>query len=217
MTRLALFDLDNTLVDHDEAFRRWAEEFTADRGLGAGAVERLVALDGHGYLPRETLFARVKEDFGIDGQVEDLWAAYRRRMPDLVHCHQEVRDGLTRLRTAGWRVAIVTNGRADNQLGKIRRTGLDEVVDAWAVSEAEGVRKPDRGLFEIAATRAGASLGDGGWVIGDHPVMDVAGGQAIGFATIWIDRGAWAGREPASDHTVTDVTEAIGILLSDGR
>ncbi|GIH64336.1 HAD family hydrolase [Microbispora siamensis] len=70
-----------------------------------------------------------------------------------------MRDGLARLRTAGWRVAIVTNGRADNQLGKIRRIGLDEVVDGWAVSEAEGVRKPDRGLFEIAATRAGAHRG----------------------------------------------------------
>jgi putative hydrolase of the HAD superfamily len=214
VTRLALFDLDNTLIDHDEAFRRWAGEFADDRGLDAGAVERLVVLDGHGYLPRETLFAQIKEDFGVEGHVEDLWAAYRRRMPELVRCPREVRDGLTRLRTTGWRVAIVTNGPADNQLGKIRRTGLDEVVDAWAVSGAEGVRKPDRGLFEIAAARAGAGLDAGGWVIGDHPVMDVAGGQAIGFATIWIDRGAWAGREPAADHTVADVTEAIGILLS---
>ncbi|MEU8177361.1 HAD-IA family hydrolase [Microbispora hainanensis] len=214
MTRLALFDLDNTLVDRDEAFRRWAEEFANDHGLDAEAVERLVALDEHGYLPRETLFAHIQEDFGIDGPAEDLWDAYRRRMPHLARCPQEVRDGLTRLRTAGWRVAIVTNGHADNQLGKIRSTGLDEVVDAWAVSGAEGVRKPERGLFEIAATRAGASLDTGGWVIGDHPVMDMAGGRAIGFATIWIDRGTWAGQEPAPDHTVTDVTEAIRILLS---
>lgn len=214
MTRLALFDLDNTLVDRDEAFRRWAEEFANDHGLDAEAVERLVTLDKHGYLPRETLFAHIREDFGIDGPAGDLWDAYRRRMPHLARCPQEVRDGLARLRTTGWRVAIVTNGHADNQLGKIRSTGLDEVVDAWAVSGAEGVRKPERGLFEIAATRAGASLDTGGWVIGDHPVMDMAGGRAIGFATIWIDRGTWAGQEPAPDHTVTDVTEAIGILLS---
>ncbi|WP_432926567.1 HAD family hydrolase [Microbispora sp. CA-135349] len=219
MTRLALFDLDNTLIDRDGAFRRWVEEFADDHGLGAEAVERLVALDGHGYLPRETLFARAKEDFGIDGDVDDLRAAYGRRMSDLAHCPQEVRDGLIRLRTTGWRVAIVTNGQADHQLDKIRRTGLDEVVHAWAVSGAEGVRKPDRGLFEIAASRAGASLDAGGWMIGDHPVRDVAGGRAIGLATIWIDQGAWAGQEPASDHTVADVTEAIGILLSeeDGR
>ncbi|MFI7631834.1 HAD family hydrolase [Microbispora rosea] len=215
MTRLALFDLDNTLIDRDAAFRSWAEEFAGGHGLGAEEVERLVALDEHGYLPRETLLAQVKEDYGLDGRVEDLWAAYRRRIPDFVHCPPEVRDGLARLRTAGWRVAIVTNGHAESQLGKIRRVGLDEVVDAWAVSGAEGVRKPDRGLFEIAATRAGASLGAGGWMVGDHPVMDVAGGRAIGFATIWIDRGGWTGQEPASDHTVTDVTEAIGILLSE--
>ncbi|GLX10425.1 hypothetical protein [Microbispora sp. NBRC 16548] len=49
MTMPALFDLDNTLADRDEAFRRWAEEFADVHGLGDEAVERLVALDEHGY------------------------------------------------------------------------------------------------------------------------------------------------------------------------
>lgn len=52
VTRLALFDLDNILIDRDEAFRRWAEEFADGHGLGAEAVERLVALDTYGYPPR---------------------------------------------------------------------------------------------------------------------------------------------------------------------
>ncbi|MEV1200035.1 HAD family hydrolase, partial [Microbispora rosea] len=91
MTRLALFDLDNTLIDRDAAFRSWAEEFVDGHGMGAEEVERLVALDEHGYLPRETLLAQVKEDYGLDGRVEDLWAAYRRRIPDFVHCPPEVR------------------------------------------------------------------------------------------------------------------------------
>ncbi len=30
----ALFDLDNTLVDRDEAFRRWAEEFADGEAIG---------------------------------------------------------------------------------------------------------------------------------------------------------------------------------------
>ncbi|GAB2916551.1 hypothetical protein ACFMQL_19120 [Nonomuraea fastidiosa] len=41
MQRLALFDLDNTLVNLDEAFQVWAEEFAADHGLGNGAVDWL--------------------------------------------------------------------------------------------------------------------------------------------------------------------------------
>jgi FMN phosphatase YigB (HAD superfamily) len=38
----------------------------------------------------------------------------------------------------------------DNQLGKIRNTGVSEVVDAWGVSDELGVRKPDPEVFRIA-------------------------------------------------------------------
>jgi putative hydrolase of the HAD superfamily len=50
--RLALFDLDNTLIDLDAAFRVWAGEFAAERALGAETVDWLVAVDREG-LPHE--------------------------------------------------------------------------------------------------------------------------------------------------------------------
>ncbi|MER5320485.1 HAD family hydrolase [Streptosporangium roseum] len=84
-------------------------------------------------------------------------------------------EGLVRLRASGWKVAIVTSGMADNQLGKIQRTGLAEAVDAYALSGAEGVRKPDVGLFEIAARRCGMALAGGGWMVGDHLIKDIGG------------------------------------------
>jgi HAD superfamily hydrolase (TIGR01549 family) len=111
-------------------------------------------------------------------------------------------DGLFRLRASGWRVAIVTNGTADNQLGKIQRTGLAEAVDAYALSGIEGIRKPAVGLFEIAAKRCGAALADGGWMIGDHLVADVEGGHAAGLRT----------RDHGANHVVTDVLQAMEIL-----
>ncbi|MFC7648345.1 HAD family hydrolase [Streptosporangium lutulentum] len=97
-------------------------------------------------------------------------------------------------------MAIVTNGTADNQLGKIQRTGLAEAVDAYALSGVEGIRKPDVGLFEIAAKRCGATLADGGWMIGGHLVADIGGGRAAGLRTIWIDRGTWLGGPRRSDR-----------------
>ena len=147
--------------------------------------------------------------------VEELWGRYRRRMPHLVRCRPEVLDGLSRLRTAGWRVAIVTNGTADNQLGKIRNTGLADAVDAWVLSGAEGIRKPDTRLFEIAAQRCGTTLAKGGWMVGDNLVADVGGGQGAGLRTIWIDRGTWPGRDHAAHHVVTDVIQAMEILRRD--
>jgi FMN phosphatase YigB (HAD superfamily) len=109
-------------------------------------------------------------------------------------------------------VAIVTNGTADNQFGKLQQTGLAEAVDAYALSGAEGIRKPDRRLFEIAANRCGMVLDAGGWVIGDNPIADVAGGRAAGLRTIWIAQGAWADHEHDADHVVADVLQAMEIL-----
>ncbi|MGV9596782.1 HAD family hydrolase [Streptosporangium sandarakinum] len=215
MQLLALFDLDNTLVNLDEAFRKWAAEFADEHSLGCEAVDWLLALDQAGYPHREAFFGRVHEHFALSESVEELWACYRKRMPYLVRCRPEVMDGLSRLRASGWKVGIVTNGTADNQLGKIQRTGLAEAVDAYALSGLEGIRKPEVGLFEIAAQRCGMALADGGWIVGDHLVADIAGGQAAGLHAIWIDRGTWPGYAHEADHVVTDVLQAMDILLAD--
>ncbi|SIM48949.1 HAD family hydrolase [Micromonospora cremea] len=212
MQRLALFDLDNTLVDRSEAFRRWAVEFCADRELPDDALAWLIATDQDGTVPRDWFFGEVTERFGL-ASAEDTWRQYRRRMPELVSCRQEVLRSLTLLRDEGWTVAIVTNGQADNQLGKIRRTGLDRCVDAWAVSGELGIRKPACEIFEAAARGCGLDLLRGGWAIGDSPVLDVEGGRAAGLATLWVSRGKeWPAELTPPDRTVTDVVAAVEVL-----
>ncbi|MEU7941106.1 HAD family hydrolase [Microbispora bryophytorum] len=216
MQRLALFDLDNTLVNLDEAFQAWAAEFADMHGLEREAVDWLIELDQAGYPHREVFFAKVRDRFSLSETVEELWGRYRKRMPCLVRCQPEVLDGLLQLRASGWKVAIVTNGTADNQLGKIEQTRLSEAVDAYALSGIEGIRKPDRRLFEIAAKRCGVALDSGGWVIGDNLVADIAGGRGAGLRTIWVDRGTWLDQEHDADYVVTDVLQAMGILHGEG-
>ncbi|MFI6811872.1 HAD family hydrolase [Nonomuraea sp. NPDC050328] len=214
MQRLALFDLDNTLLDLDAAFAVWAEEFAAVFGLGPEAAAFRISLDRDGHPHREAFFGQVRVRFGLPDSVSELWAGYRRRMPHLVRVRPEVFDGLARLREAGWKVAIVTNGTADNQLGKIRETGLIDVVDAYALSGLEGVRKPDARLFEIAAQRCGMELAGGGWMVGDNLTADIEGASAVGLRTVWVDRGAWPGWKHEADHVVTDVVRSFEILLA---
>ncbi|MGV9596117.1 HAD family hydrolase [Streptosporangium sandarakinum] len=216
MQRLALFDLDNTLISLDKAFKVWADEFATEHNLGCEAVDWLVALDRAGYPHREQFFTRARDHFALLDPVDELWRRYRMRMPYPVRCGSQVMEGLEKLRAAGWKAAIVTNGTADNQLGKIQRTGLAEAVDAYALSGLEGIRKPDVGLFEVAARRCGMDLADGGWMIGDHLVADIGGGRAAGLRTIWVDRGTWPGQEHEADYVVTDVPQVMEILLKSG-
>ncbi|ETK35306.1 phosphatase [Microbispora sp. ATCC PTA-5024] len=200
MQRLALFDLDNTLLDLDEAFQAWVAEFVDERGLRRDAVAWLIALGQAGYPHREVFFAKVRDHFGLPETVEELWSRYRKRMPYLVRCRAQVMEGLSRLRASGRTLAIVTNGTADNQLGKIQQTRLAEAVEAYALSGIEGIRKPYRRLFEIAVKRCDMTLDAGDWMIGDNliaDIADIAGGRGVGLRTIWIDRGTWPHTPPA--------------------
>ncbi|NRQ38143.1 HAD-IA family hydrolase [Nonomuraea sp. NN258] len=215
MRPLVLFDLDNTLIDRLDGFRRWAAEFAAERGLAESDVSWLVETDADGSVPMDVFFGLVRARFGLPEPVDELWRRYRARLPYLVSCPVEVLDGLDRLRRAGWAVGIVTNGMADNQAGKIQRTGLAERVDGWAISGAEGVAKPDRRLFEIGARRCGARLAEGGWMVGDDPLKDIAGGRAAGLRTIRIDRGPAPGEELA-DHVAGNALAALGLLEEHG-
>ncbi len=132
------------------------------------------------------MFSRLVRRLGLPTTAESVWDDYRSRMPSLVAVADEDRHALVDLRAAGWTLGIVTNGMADNQEGKIRRTGLDALVDGWVVSDSVGVRKPHPGIFDALADRLGCDLD--GWMVGDTLELDVAGGNAVGLRTAWIDR-----------------------------
>ncbi|MCC5578202.1 hypothetical protein IMZ11_21485 [Microtetraspora sp. AC03309] len=83
MQRLALFDLDNTLVNLDEAFQVWAGEFVDEHDLGCEAAGWLISLDTVGYPHREVFFDKVREHFALSESVDELWSRYRQRMPYL--------------------------------------------------------------------------------------------------------------------------------------
>jgi FMN phosphatase YigB (HAD superfamily) len=155
MPRLALFDLDDTLVDRRAAFNAWAEEFAAARGLDDKDLTLMVMADARHSGPKDAFFMMICETFGLAEDPGLLWEQYRRRMPELVSCRADDLDALRKLRAAGWRIGIVSNGMTDNQLAKIRNTGLSELVDGWGISGELGVRKPDPEIFRLVARRCG--------------------------------------------------------------
>ncbi|MFI5527859.1 HAD family hydrolase [Kitasatospora sp. NPDC051853] len=217
MQRLALFDLDGTLLDRDAAFAAWAREFADSWRLGEGALDWLMGEDARHSGPMGGFFVNARERFGLGPSVEELWGRYRARMPELIGCPPAALAALAKLREAGWRTAIVTNGGEDVQLAKIRRTGLAELVDAWCVSEEAGVRKPEPGIFRLAAERCGAVLDHGGWMVGDRLSADIAGGQGVGLRTAWLPGRRVQEEAPAGvapDVTVASVPEAVRVILT---
>lgn len=213
MHRLALFDLDGTLVDRQTAVRDAltalcrAHDFdtATEQWLRAELVDRA----------NPDNFVRLRDVFGLAVPAGQLWQEYVDLMAAAVTCRPEVLEGLARLRAAAWTIGIVTNGAGDVQRAKLAATGLARLVDGVAVSGDLEIRKPDQRLYELAASRCGRSLTDGGWMTGDNPAGDIGGGHSAGLRTIWLRGRLWPDGLKAAHHTVDDVTDAINILLNE--
>ncbi|HEY0498717.1 MAG TPA: HAD family hydrolase [Kutzneria sp.] len=209
---IALFDLDGTLVDRAAGLHAWAVEFCADHGLAPGEADWLVEADGDGRVAKGVFFAGVRERYGLSTTFEDLFRQYSERQPTLIPVYDGVLAGLARLRAAGWRIGVVTNGYETVQTNTLTSSGIADLVDGWAISGAEDIWKPDVRLFEIAATRAGAKLGDG-WMVGDS-TADIIGGRAAGLRTAWLPRGrSWTADVPSPDHIVAAVADVVNLIL----
>jgi FMN phosphatase YigB (HAD superfamily) len=214
MTRIAFFDLDDTLSDTTTAYERWTRAFAVQHGLDEEtAVPWLLGVDD-GDQPLTGMFARIRSHFGLVPPVEELVDEFVRVEAAECRCEPEVLAGLAALRADGWTVGIVTNGPATQEL-KITTSGLDRVVDGWAVSMLEKVPKPYPEIFRRAARNCGVELDGSGWMVGDNPVADIGGAVLAGLRSVWIAGGRqWS--EPAykPDHVVDGPLAAIELLLT---
>jgi putative hydrolase of the HAD superfamily len=212
--RLALFDLDNTLIDRAAGFRLWAERFLASRALPQSEVEWLEAVDDDGLARRDELFAHVRERYGLTPPVQELVDEYRRDFPGCIPPVVETTwSALMKLREHGWRVGVVSNG-TPSQVEKIHASGLARAIDGWAISGVVGARKPDPRLFRAAAQQCACDLSDG-WMIGDRADADVAGAIASGLSSAWISRGNnWAEPRFRPDIVADSVGHAVTQILA---
>lgn len=210
---LLLCDLDDTLVDRGRVFELWAPDFVHAHRLADEDLAWLTVLDDGGTTTREEFCAHVKQRFALPLPVEVLVAEWGEGFPSRYRCVPGVLALLREARSRGWSLGVVTNGDAEVQARKLAASGLNAAVDSICISGAEGVRKPDKRIFALAAERAGAPLVSG-WMIGDDPLADIAGARGVGLRTIWVSRGrSWslAGFEP--DHQAHDPATGIRWLL----
>jgi FMN phosphatase YigB (HAD superfamily) len=90
-------------------------------------------------------------------------------------------------------------------------SGLAGHLDAVVVSDAFGLRKPRREIFEEVVARLGASPGDT-LHVGDSLHADVGGAAAAGLRTAWITRRVRAPSEKLAEHTGPPPDFSLGDL-----
>jgi putative hydrolase of the HAD superfamily len=209
---LVLFDLDNTLLDRDAAFAKWALLFINHHDLDRDAWTVIASADDEGLRPRDQFFNLLRTSLSIKASTGELLDAYRNEYPRCYTVDDETVDAVRRLRVNEWKVGVVTNG-PPFQLLKIDATNLVREFDAICVSSIVGSRKPERRIFEEAAQICEVPLK--GWMVGDSPHADIEGGRAAGLATIWMARGRdWDESTFAPpDAEAATIVEAVSRIL----
>jgi len=207
-----MIDLDNTLADRDRAVRAWIREFCTRHDLDDDAAPWLHEADNDGYSPRHQVLEAARRRFRLPDPVDVLLADYQQRAVELVQPTDGALQCLIDLRRTGWTIAIVSNGSSKQQHAKIKRLGLDALVDVVCISGDLDIKKPDPAIFEAAAAMAGALL-QGAWMVGDSAHHDIVGAQRLGLSTAWLHRGRpWDGTLPTPDLTLGSMSHLVAGL-----
>ncbi|WP_439550134.1 HAD-IA family hydrolase [Falsiroseomonas sp.] len=187
MTRIAVFDLDGTLVDSAPDLHASLDRLMATRSLPGFVRAEVVAMIGDGakVLVERALAARGQgfdqaaldwflEDYGANAAVET--AAF-----------DGIAEVLATLKAEGWRMAVCTNKPVAPARTLLAGLGLDHYFDAIGGGDSYPVRKPDPAHLHATLRDAGGQARDA-IMIGDHH-NDVAAGRGAGLPVIFAGWG----------------------------
>ncbi|MGH3734293.1 MAG: HAD family hydrolase [Micromonosporaceae bacterium] len=211
---LLMLDLDNTLVDRDAAFRDAVAAFLAEHGQPSTDLTWVMTLDASGNTARRDVAAALGDRYGALVPTTAIRALIDNGAADRVVLTDSSREALGKAQANGWTCVIVTNGRTAQQEAKIRRVGPDRLLQGWVISESVGHKKPEPEIFQAAAEAVGVPL-SGAWVIGDSPLADIAGANALGLRSVWVSNGRlWTQDLYHPSHVADDVASAVSYIIN---
>jgi putative hydrolase of the HAD superfamily len=221
-----LFDVDGTLVDHDRAASTAlvrALDATATQADPSDAVrcwQQLESVAMGRYLAGELTFTEQRrlratgfaERFGLgtwdDVQADAWFAGYLGHYEDAWQTYDDVGPALAALATRypDLTLGVLTNGDAEQQRRKLRRTDLAGMFDLVIASSEAGVAKPDPAIFRQACARLGLAPTLVAYV-GDRLTTDAAAATDAGLHGIWLNRTG----DPTPTHlpTITTLVDLV--------
>lgn len=214
MLGAALFDFDGTLVDTTEMIHQGMRHATAEV-LGREDIPREILLANVGQpLPRQMEL--------IDAEkAELLLEAYRRHHEEnhdaLIQEFPGIEKSLSRLRSAGIKVAVVTSKRLVSvEMALNNFPDLRNVVDRFVTLEDTTEHKPHPEPLLRGLELLGGVPKEEAAYVGDSP-FDVEAAKAAGLTSVAVSWGAFSEdrlREAEPGHLVPDIDAAVDVLLA---
>jgi len=141
---------------------------------------------------------------GTPGELREVWWAARMGNQGVYPGAYEL---LATLRSS-YKLALVTNGTSDFQRHKVKHTDMERRVDALIVSGDLHTGKPNAAPF-LAALKALGVSAEAAVMVGNDQARDIAGAEALGIRTIWVQPG-----DLSQQNAVTDLARIPALLTA---
>lgn len=134
---------------------------------------------------------------------ERLMEVYR-----VLDAFPEVPRMLERLRDAGMKTAILSNGTPEMLTTAVDNAGIGGLLDAILSVEVIGIYKPDPAVYRLASDNLGVAPGAICFLSSN--AWDVSGAATFGFTAVWVNR---SGQPPERlpGGPVAELTDLAGL------
>lgn len=206
MLKAVLFDLDDTLVDHQfsshhgllalteqyECLRQPSFESLKQAHADCleifheKAIQGLMSLEAARVERFQYLFAHYgspiskEEAIPITTLFREAYLAAERVIPGALGL-------LEHLKSQNIKIGIVTNSVIVEQVAKLKRCALEHLIDVMVTAEEAGTAKPAPAIFQMALDRLQCQPADV-LMVGDNWWADVVGANQLGIRTLWLNR-----------------------------
>lgn len=190
-----LFDLDDTLLDRDQAVGKMFSVILEKcyEGVQHPAKDEMLHRfkeydkgsygDNNKINVLESLFDEYPPHYRIPRHnIQDFW---NDQFPRCFSINQHTLTIINTLKQHV-KVGIITNGSTQRQRAKILNSGLNSYFDTIIISEEAGMSKPDIRIFESALSKLNVQPEDALFV-GDDLEKDIAGCQHAHIKGIWFN------------------------------
>lgn len=188
-----VFDAYGTLFDVNAATAHCRDELgdQTDALSRTWRTKQLQYTWWRGLMGKHTDFARVTAD-ALDYAMETVGVTgqpLRDRLLDLymhLDAYQEVGEVLTRLKDAGLKTAILSNGSPKMLAAAVSSAGLDGLFDAVLSVEEVGVFKPHPSVYRLGEERLNLPAVEMSFQSANS--WDAVAASAFGYQVAWVNR-----------------------------
>lgn len=208
--RVALFDLDGTLVDSLADLALALNRTRAEFDLPPITIEEVRACVGEGV--RMLVKRAFPEKPGsIEELLERQRANYCECLLENTVLYPGVRETLEQLKSAGWALGIVTNKPSAMTWPIIEGVGIRHLFSAVVGGGDSSELKPHPSPLFLAASRMGKELDAEDWIVGDH-FTDLAAGRQAGIKRAFCTFGFGEARDESFDVALDHMERLLEVL-----